>query len=381
MAATVRKQKTSRENLKNSPGGETLRKNGVPVYGWYRMPDDWWEHLPRLQRGLYQRMLIEFVWASTVPREEGAVLPEWSPMLSWSEMAARFRCSCSQLHDDARDAHIRGLIQIKDYNGKGDFPVRGGAQIKIRWDNWGNIKKYDPPKPELVEKVPRVKVSSHWFSKRVTVAPGESYDFTVPDLPADFTLQKISFRNTGDSESVTIAGGGPADGGVIVLETEAEKSDAVESKTYEKKRESTPQSPPKKRESTPQSPPKFRESTPQSPPVSPKISFSSPLAKTLAKYGIVSDISLNRLVAECQAWAPACSMDEIEQAARVKGDEAANNPKTRNVAGVVLSEVPKYFNSEAYKVGIKPAAREKKDARSEREKRALEIWGGKVSNG
>ena len=328
------------------------------------MPDCWWRDLPRLQRGLYQRMLIDFIWGRMIPRETEASMPEWSCWITWAEIADACRCSPDQVRDDARDAVARKMIVMETEHGR--------ARFRVTWENWPQLKDYQPPRPTLVEKKKETtKVLSHWFSRRVTVAPGESYDFMVPDLPADFQLQKISFRNTGDSESVTIAGGGPADGGVIVLETEAEKADSVESKTYEKKQESTPQSPPKK-----------RESTPQSPPVSSKIAFSSPLAKTLAKYGILSDLAVNKLVADCQAWAPECSLEEIEQAARVKGDEAAKNPKTRNVAGVILSEIPKYFNSEAYRSGVKPAALEKKDARSERERRALEIWGGsKVSNG
>lgn len=353
MAATVRKRTTSPEVLQNYPGGKTTWKAGVPAFGWYKMADSWWEDLARLQRGLYQRMLIEFVWAATVPREEGVAIPEWSPWLSWSDMAARFRCSPDQLRDDARDAAKRSMIAV-------DESQRGKVRFQVLWAKWSQLKDYTPPKPVSLEKAAKPKVSSHWFSKRVTVAPGESYDFTVPDLPADFTLQKISFRNTGDSESVTIAGGGPADGGVIVLETEAEKSVAKKDSS-EVKRESTPQT--KK--------PRNEESTPQTSPASRKIGFSSPLAETLAKYGILSDLSVNKLVADCQAWAPECSLEEIEQAARAIGDDAAKNPKTRSVAAIVLTQVPNCFKTGSYQAPR--AGSEKKDAMSERERIAWEI--------
>jgi hypothetical protein len=349
MAATVRKQKPSTENLKNFPGGETRWKNGVPIYGWYRMADQWWEHLPRLQRGLYQRMLIEYVWASTVPREGGAILPEWSRPLSWSDMAARFRCSPAQLHDDARDAHHRGLIEIKGYKGDGSrFENRGKAEIRILWQKWADIKDYTAPRPQLVEKK-QAKLSAHWFNQDVDIQPGESYAFTVPPLPENFgQLQTILFKNTGESESVKIAGGGPAENGMIVLETKVKISAPVKSKTSARKgafeRECTPQKSVPERESTPQ-----------------RFVLPPPLVDACATFGLVSDDAIIGMVVACQNAAKDCTIEEITQQVILIGGNASKSRGTVNPAGVVKTQVPKYFASTKYQTTPKKPAKSEPD--------------------
>ena len=346
------------------------------MIGWFRFPDEWWDHLKRLQRGLYQRMLIEYVWGRMVPREAGGTMPEWSEGFSYPELAERCGCSAEQMRDDARDAKARGLLAVKE--------TRGRVQFQILWERWPNIKDYVAPRPQLVEKKAQAKIRSHWFTRRVTVAPGECYDFNVPSLPEDFQLQKISFRNTGQSESVIIAGGGSADGGVIVLETEAENGKAgnVRNKADTgNERECNTQTAEKK---VPQlrgggaktgsenrisdnensvsgagsSRAKRQLHTGNDGVPSSNLSFTSPLAKTLAGYGILSDLSVNKLIADCQAWAAECTLDEIEQAVRVTGEIAAADPKSRNVAGIILTRVPDSFKSGKYKapmVGRKAA--------------------------
>lgn len=233
MAARKLKPETeSPSNLQNNrPGGNTAWKNGVPASGWYRMPDAWWRHLPRLQRGLYQRMLIEFVWASMVPRETAGTMPEWSPWLSYVEMAKQFRCTPDQLRDDADNANERGLIERQGSRGK--------VRFRVLWERWGNLKDYQAPAPRLLKKE-RAQPLSRWLAG-VSVKPGGSYDFTVPDLPADFRLQKISLRNTGESGEVVFAGGGPAEGGVLVLEASSgAEIESMKSTSSAIEQESTP---------------------------------------------------------------------------------------------------------------------------------------------
>jgi len=347
MASTARKTSPP-DNLRNTPGGKTTWKNGVPSYGWYKMPDEWWDHLARLQRGLYQRMLIEFVWGAMIPRQDGVAMPEWSRAFTYIELAERLRCSPEQVRDDARNARDRGMVAVDESHGR--------VKFQVLWQKWGELQDYTPPKIEIVKKKEAPKIKNHWFSSRVTVRPGESYDFTVPELPEDFQLQKISFRNTGESESVTIAGGGPAEGGVIVLETEAENRSRKQ-KTSESVRDSTPV---KASGSSPS-----KEGGKQEV----KLGFTSPLAKTLSKFGILSDLSVRKLVEQCQSWAPECSLEEIESAVLVIGDNASQDPKARNVAGIILTSVPDCFKTGHYR---EPRIR-KKDAMSERERLAWEI--------
>ncbi len=196
------------------------------------MPDQqWWRDLPRLQRGLYQRMLIDYAWGCTVPREQGAPVPEWSPWLAWSDMAKLFHCSPDQLRDDAEDAAKRGLIAVEQ--------SRGRVRFQILWQRWPNLKDYVAPIPRLMKKE-RAEPSSRWLAG-ISVKPGGSYDFTVPELPADFRLQKISLRNTGESGEVVFAGGGPAEGGILVLETHSgEENGSIKSASSEEKQECTP---------------------------------------------------------------------------------------------------------------------------------------------
>ncbi len=351
MAATVRKQKSSPEVQRNYPGGQTMWKAGVPAFGWYKMADSWWEDLARLQRGLYQRMLIEFAWAATVPREEGVPLPEWSPWLSWSDMAARFRCSPEQLRDDARDAAKRSMIAVEEAaTGQTDEAgksLRGMVRVRILWAKWPNLKDYVAPKPQLVEKK-QPKISAHWFGKDRDIEPGESWKYSVTDLPANFQLQGFVFKNTGESGRVTIAGGGPAEDGLIVLETKARLSDPAESKTSATKA-------PQKRDSTPQSPPQNRDSTPQSD----RFALSSPLIESCAKFRLTSDDAIKEMVLNCRKAAPECSDSEITDQVLLIGGNGSRSKSVHNLPGLVKTQVPKYFASEAYRHAVKKKPVEK----------------------
>lgn len=276
-----------------------------------------------------------------IPREEGVSMPEWSPWMAWSELADTCRCSPDQVRDDARDAVARKMIAMETAHGR--------ARFRVTWENWPNLNDYVAPRPTLVEKKKETtKVSSHWFSRRVTVGPGESYDFTVPDLPADFTLQKISFRNTGESESVTIAGGGPAENGILVLETEAEKAKSLKSDISTKKTT-------EKRESTPQKNLPERESTPQ------KLVLSPPLVDACARFGLVADDAIIGMVVACQNAAKDCTIEEITQQVLLIGGNAAKNRSTVNPAGVVKTQVPKYFASTRYQTTPKEPVKAEAD--------------------
>ena len=349
--ATARRKVSSPDTLKNVPGGQTNWKAGVPAFGWYKVADQWWQDLPRLQRGLYQRMLIDYAWGCTVPREEGVPIPEWSPWLSWSDMAARFRCSADQLRDDARDAAKRGMIaveeaEVKQIDGAGNS-LRGKARFQILWQKWPNLKDYIPPKPQLVEKK-QPKISSHWFGKDRDLDPGESWKYSVTDLPANFQLQGFVFKNTGESGRVTIAGGGPAEDGLIVLETKARVSDPVESKTSAneaaKKRESTPQTFPHKREPTPQVD---------------RFSLSSALVASCAKFGFTTDDAIREMVLNCRKAAVDCAEAEIVAQVLLIGGNGSRSKSVHNLPGLIKTQVPKYFSSEAYRHAVKKKPVEK----------------------
>lgn len=141
------------------------------------MPDEWWRDLPRLQRGLYQRMLIECVWASMVPRVSDGEIPEWSAWMLWSDMSELFRCSVDQVRDDARNAKERGMIAIQEQRGK--------VRFQILWQKWGGIKSYQAPRPVVVVKPEK---TIRWLSRAVTVEPGKTFD--LPRL--DFPVERIS---------------------------------------------------------------------------------------------------------------------------------------------------------------------------------------------
>lgn len=325
--ATVAKKEQPQKQLRDYPGGQTSWKAGVPSHGWYKMPDEWWRDLPRLQRGLYQRMLIDFAWGCSVPRVESEPIPEWSPWLAWSDLADQFRCSPDQLRDDARDAAKRGMIAVEE--------SRGRARFRILWQKWPNLKDYVPPAPREVERKEQPKPSSHWFSRRVTVGPGETFDFTVRDLPPDFQLQKLSLRNTGQEGPVTITGGGPAEGGMIILETEAEKIVPSKSVTSGKKRESTPQ-----------------------------FSLPLPLIEACARFDLLDEKRISALVSACRSAAKDCTIEEIATQIRIMGDNYARKRTVKNVAGLLITQLPIYFGSEAYRQSVrkKPVQREAQKA-------------------
>ena len=215
MASTARKTSPP-DNLRNTPGGKTTWKNGVPSYGWYKMPDEWWDHLARLQRGLYQRMLIEFVWGAMIPREDGVGMPEWSRAFTYIELAERLRCSPEQVRDDARNARDRGMLALRE--------CKGQVQFQILWQKWEKLEDYDPSihiagRKKKVESA--AITTAHWIGRPVTAQPGEAVRISVPDLPADVRIQQICFDNKGSEGALTISGAGLADGGVIVLQTQA----------------------------------------------------------------------------------------------------------------------------------------------------------------
>lgn len=328
--------------LEDKPCGNTSWKNGVPANGWYRMPDEWWRHLPRLQRGLYQRMLIEYVWASTVPREKDGKMPEWSAWFSYVEIAAIFRCSPEQVRDDARNAAKRGLMAMEAPEGS-----RGKVRFQITWERWANIKDYVAPGPAEVPKKPQPKV--RWLSRAVTVEPGATFD--LPKL--DFPVERISLRNTSERGNIKI-GAGSCEGGVLVLETAAE-SVPVESKVSDKsqvvERDSTPV---KSRET----PPKPKEKPATDPVV-------QQIAETVGSYGPVTIPAITRMIAAAHATPELV----LESLSVVKPPDNADNP-----VGWVLMMVPRYFAG-AYK----PAESRKKKQQSERDRRAFDAMGVKIA--
>lgn len=133
--------------------------------------------MKRLQRGLYQRMLIEYVWGCTVPRVSGVALPEWSPDFSYVDVAEECGCSPEQLRDDARDAHARGLVILDEKRGRGLF------RMKITHERWGNLKDYVAPKPQVMPEKPAKPV--RWLSRGASVEPGQTVDLPKFDFPVE----------------------------------------------------------------------------------------------------------------------------------------------------------------------------------------------------
>lgn len=344
----LRKQKSQTQDHavtestpQNQPGGQTKWRNGVPTYGWYRMPDDaWWNYMPRLQRGLYQRMLIEYVWARMVPRESDGAMAEVSPWLSYVELAEKWGCTADQIRDDARDAMARGMIKLEESK-------RLGFRAAVLWDRWQFLKPYVAPAPKLLKKE-KVAPSSRWLAG-VSVAPGRSYDFLVPDLPEDFRLQKISLRNTGESGEVVFAGGGPAEGGILVFETSAQNDASTKSATSEVIRESTPV------KSARGAPPKRAVSGPSADPVIQEI------AAIVGTYGPVTIPAIVRMVAASHVSAEKV----LQSLSVVKPPENAND-----AIAWMMSMVPRYHAGT-----FKPRAAGPKP-KSAREQLADEIWGG-----
>ena len=227
MAARKLRPAEPEKSQNDQPAGDTSWRNGVPEAGWYKYPDAWWRDLPRLQRGLYQRMLIEYVWGTTVPRRKGEGMPEKSPWLSYVEMAAVFRCSPEQVRDDARDAAKRGLMPLEESRGK--------VRFTIAWERWPNLKDYVAPRPVKVPE--KVQKQVRWLSRAVSVEPGATFD--LPKL--DFAVERISLRNTSAEGTIRI-GAGSCEGGVLVLETNAELVSKKTKQVIEPERDSTPAS-------------------------------------------------------------------------------------------------------------------------------------------
>lgn len=340
MAARKLKPADPEKPQNDQPAGDTSWKNGVPEAGWYKMPDAWWRDLPRLQRGLYQRMLIEYVWGTTVPRSKGAAMPEKSPWLSYVEMAAVFRCSPEQVRDDARDAAKRGLITLEQ-------DARKGCRIGISWERWPNLKDYTAPRPVAVPEKPQTvavpevpekpQKQVRWLSRAVAVEPGATFD--LPKL--DFAVERISLRNTSAEGTIKI-GAGSCEGGVLVLETNAELVSKKTKQVSEPERESTPVKP------------------------KPKEAATDPIVQQIAEvvgsYGPVTIPAITRMIAASHA-----TPEQVLHALSVvKPPESAENP-----VGWILSMVLRYFAG-AYK----PRAAVAEKRRSERDQRALNAMRG-----
>ena len=122
-----------------------------------------------------------------------------------------------------------------------------------------------------------------------------------------------------------------AENGVLVLETEAEKSDAVESKTSTKRTS-------KKRDCTPQTN---------------NFTLSSPLVESCAKFRLTSDDAIKEMVLNCRKAAPACSDSEIVDQVLLIGGNGSRSKSVHNLPGLVKTQVPKYFASEAYRHAVK----------------------------
>jgi hypothetical protein len=329
----------------DQPGGDTSWKNGVPESGWYKMPDAWWQHLPRLQRGLYQRMLIEYVWGTTVPRKQGAKMPEWSPWMSFVEIAAIFRCSPEQVRDDAKDAGKRGLMMVERPAGS-----RNQVRFKVCSERWCNLKDYEPGKPVEMPEKKRVEPSSRWLAG-ISVKPGGNYDFVVPALPEDFRLQKISFRNTGESGEVVFAGGGPAEGGILIFETQTAVANKDKSAEQPK---STPvnvaQDDSNKRRSQPKSTPvKSNPYSKEKPATDPIV---QQIAEGLGTYGPVTIQRVTQLIAACRATPGKV----LESLSVVKPPENARD----DVAWMLGYGIPEYLAGRYVPAKKKVSARDRR---------------------
>ena len=312
-------------------------ETGMPASGYTAFPHSFQGDVIRLARGKYQVGLILQAWALTcgARQKKEEPVPEISAWQLVSELAEVLGCSEDQVWDDAREAKVRGVLRVEER--------RGQIRIGCPWQSWEKMKSYVPG-PTLVSKKEVQIPTNIKYRDPVVFTPGqrESISFTKPTAGAFFEA------NLGCS--VTI-GEGP-EGLVIRLgevKEKVKKTKAVKTSVPEPTPEVTASS---------------------------RLTFTSPLTAVLADYGILSDLSAQKLIAECQTWAPECSVEEIMDAARVIGEAARQNPKVKSVSGWLISQVPVYFR-DAYPKGIKPAemiaaAAGKKPATSARDQKVYE---------
>lgn len=281
-------------------------------------------------------MLIEYVWASMIPRESDSAMPEWSAWGSYPEIAAVLRCSPEQVRDDARDAAKRGLMVVDEPKDS-----RGKVRFRITWERWANLKDYVAPRPVAVESKPHKQV--RWLSRAVMVEPGATFD--LPKL--DFAVERISLRNTSERGNIKI-GAGSCEGGVLVLETAAEVA-VTESKVSESQRDSTPV----------KSPAKPASKAKEKPPTDPVV---QQICEVVGSYGPVSLPAITRMIAAAHATPE----QVLSSLSVVKPPEDPDN-----AVGWILTMVPRYFAGT-----YKPAGASRSKKQTERERLSAELWGG-----
>ena len=335
------------------------RADGTPENFYTPLAHTVLPHLFRLKRGGDQESLLLWCWRLTIglERAKDEPAPRSTGKQKWADLAEVLHCSTQQVKDDAEDASKRGLIKI-------DKTTAGHVDIEVLWRDWEKLPDYKAPRPELVK--PKPEEPERVLSK-YAVSSGQKLPYRpIPEGVKDYRLEAGSASAFSVSEVVRA--------GKITL-----RIDLPETKELgHKNRKSTVS---EKTESSENS------HEQEAKEVSPAIGFTSPLAAALADYGIVSEISCRRIIAECQTWAPECSIEEIAEAVKAIGDGARNSKSAKSVSGIVLSQVPLYFKSAAYRSGVKPGGVARKPAESaisERDKRvydAIDLFRKDKKNG
>lgn len=314
-------QKKTQPTLQQKYSGSThFHACGSPDRGFCKLPDVYTEFGPWISRGAGEMFLVVICWREQTRyiRAQQQV-PDLSDWISVQELADMLNLSVDQVWDDLRDAAKRGLMNVETR--------RGAVRVGVRWRAWSSIPHYIPPKPREMKKPAPTPVEGFRFRRPLMFKRGDTREVQFPWGILDFEcvdLEELKLR-IGEAEGRVK---------VMVLNPAEKKASEEKKRVAKEKPESTPET---------------------------KLTFSSPLAASLAKFGVVSMVALEKLMRDCQSFAPDCTVEEVTAEVERVGSSAKSSGRTRNVSAVVLSQVPKYFNG-PYQAGLKPGVDPQKEA-------------------
>ena len=318
----------------------------TPESGWGPFPYQFFDDLPRLTRGNVQAWLMVYLCRLTLglePARRAEGWPDWTPWCRWADLAERCNTTVRTVQEEAHEAAgivsgsaktvnpARLLIKIQER--------RGEVRFCLLWRTWGKLANYtDVPRPVLVvdNKKPEPKVLEKPFTVR---AGRKSPPITIPGWD-----KQIAFR------------GGETDCAVsLFLESESRLLIETASKSTEQNQSGESRT----GTTVPKLPTKQKAKEPA-------LSVPRQIVEACAPFGLVDDTELLQLIADCQSYAPECTVEEIAEEVRRVGESAGR--KVDNIPSFICSQVPKYFNSTAYRSGIKPGSRKPAQS-SERDQR------------
>jgi hypothetical protein len=306
--------------------------NMLPQAGWTPFPHDFFHDLPRLLRGSVQWAFITYGVRLTLGleperREDG--WPDWTPWCPWDQLAERCKTTVRTLQEEVHELAKRAggaVIKVQER--------RGEVRFCLLWSTWSKLADYsDVPRPVL-EIVPKDKEPARLLEKPFTVRAGrKSRPIAIPGWEKEIAFQ-----------------GGATDCAVSLF-LESDSRLLVETAAAETGSKKNQQHTDENRH---HSADYVASSSPvnKTAPVKkePALSVPKPLAHACAQFGLTDDSAILQLVVDCQSYAPECSIEEITAQVFRVGKSAS--PKLRNKAWLIKTEVPKYFNSTAYREGI-----------------------------